>query len=199
MQSFTIYLFVILHMIYLQTWCNQLVTLCEFDHGLVIWDKFYKILKDACNPRLKSLVFGRWSDMFTNSQLMAVVIKCYLLKFDLLPYEILPLTDGLLTVLQCDFSWDERQTVFIILDKSVSELMVGFSSFWRVIQTEVLKTGLFGMKDFEGNNWWTRLPPWFFAQMHDDDASIWTRCDDTEGHFKKPLHPSTLRRSHSGG
>ncbi len=160
------------------------------------------ILKDACNPRLKSLVFDRWSDMFTNSQLMGVVIKFDLLPFKNLTFYLMKFCHWQMvcrTVLQCDFSWDERQTVFIVLDKSVSELMLVFSSFWGVIQTEVLKTGLFGMKDFEGNNWWTRLPPWFFAQMHDDDASIWTRGDDAEGHFKKPLHPSTLRRSHSGG
>ncbi len=37
-----------------------------------------KILKDSYNPRLKSVVFDRWFDMFTDSRLMAVVIKFHL-------------------------------------------------------------------------------------------------------------------------
>ncbi len=76
-------------------------------------------------------------------------------------------------------------------------------------QTEVLKTshfkGPFGMKDFEGYNWWTLWAPMILCadSLHDDGASVWARDDDAKGHFKKqlfgPLHPSTLQSSHSGG
>ncbi len=34
-----------------------------------------KILKDSYNPRLKSVDFDRWFDMFTDSRLMAVAIN----------------------------------------------------------------------------------------------------------------------------
>ncbi len=37
-----------------------------------------KILKDSCNPRLKSVVFDRWFDMSTDSRLMAVAINFFL-------------------------------------------------------------------------------------------------------------------------
>ncbi len=40
--------------------------------------QIYKILKDIYNPRLKSVVFDRWLDMFTDSRLMAVAIKFHL-------------------------------------------------------------------------------------------------------------------------
>ncbi len=40
------------------------LTLCDFGHDLVIWRKILKILKDSYNPRLKSVVFDRWFDMF---------------------------------------------------------------------------------------------------------------------------------------
>ncbi len=72
-------------------------------------------------------------------------------------------------------------------------------------QTELLKTGHFkgpfGMKEFEGYNWWTLRPPMILCtdSFHDDGASIWTRDDDAEGHFKEqlfgtptPLNPSKL-------
>ncbi len=60
-------------------------------------------------------------------------------------------------------------------------------------QTEVLKTGHFkgpfGIKDFEGYNWWTLGAPMILCadSLHDDGASMWTRDDDAEGHFKKQL------------
>ncbi len=37
-----------------------------------------KILKDSCNPRLKSVVFDRWFDMSNDSRLMAVAINFFL-------------------------------------------------------------------------------------------------------------------------
>ncbi len=36
------------------------------------------ILKDSCNPRLKSVVFDRWFDMFSDSRLVAVASQFYL-------------------------------------------------------------------------------------------------------------------------
>ncbi len=48
------------------------------------WPRFgrlrqiFKILKDSCNPRLKSVVFDRWFDMSTDSWLMAVAINFFL-------------------------------------------------------------------------------------------------------------------------
>ncbi len=50
-------------------------------HTVRFWQRFgrlrqiLKILKDSYNPRLKSVVFDRWFDMFTDSRLMAVAIK----------------------------------------------------------------------------------------------------------------------------
>ncbi len=50
------------------------LTLCDFGHlGQIL-----KILKDSCNPRLKSVVFDRWFDMSTDSRLMAVAIIFFL-------------------------------------------------------------------------------------------------------------------------
>ncbi len=46
--------------------------------SLVFGVNLLKILKDSCNPRLKSVVFDRWFDMFTDSRLMAVAIKFHL-------------------------------------------------------------------------------------------------------------------------
>jgi len=69
---------------------------------------------------------------------------------------------------------------------------------WRHIevsfQTEVLKISHFkrpfGMKDFEGYNWWTLRAPMILCMMTAPPY------DDAEGHFKKqmfgPLHPSKL-------
>ncbi len=59
------------------------------------------------------------------------------------------------------------------------------------------------MKDFEGYNRWTLRAPMILCadSLHDDGAFVWGRDDDEEGHFKKqlfgPLHPLTLRSSHS--
>ncbi len=53
-------------------------------HTVRIWPRFgrlrqnLKILKDSYNPRLKSVVFDCWFDMFTDSRLMAVAIKFHL-------------------------------------------------------------------------------------------------------------------------
>ncbi len=53
-------------------------------HTVRFWPRFarlrqiLKILKDSYNPRLKSVVFDRWFDMFTDSRLMAVAIKFHL-------------------------------------------------------------------------------------------------------------------------
>ncbi len=53
-------------------------------HTVRFWPRFgslrqiFKILKDSYNPRLKSVVFDRWFDMFTDSRLMAVEIKFHL-------------------------------------------------------------------------------------------------------------------------
>ncbi len=53
-------------------------------HTVRFWSRFghlrqiLKILKDSYNPRLKSVVFDRWFDMFTDSWLMAVAIKFHL-------------------------------------------------------------------------------------------------------------------------
>ncbi len=53
-------------------------------HTVQFWPQFgrlrqiVKILKDSYNPRLKSVVFDRWFDMFTDSRLMAVAIKFHL-------------------------------------------------------------------------------------------------------------------------
>ncbi len=73
-----------------------------------------KIQKDFYNPRLKSEVFDCWFDMFNDSRLMA--------KFDFRQ------NSGSQkiwrTVLQCDFSNDEHQTVFIFQDKLWAELML---------------------------------------------------------------------------
>ncbi len=50
------------------------LTRCDFGGDLIVWE----ILKDSYNPRLKSVVFDRWFDMFTDSRLMAVAIKFHL-------------------------------------------------------------------------------------------------------------------------
>ncbi len=63
--------------------CNKLVYFCMLSpaHTVRFWPRFghlrqiWKILKDSYNPRLKSAVFDRWFDMFTDSRLMAVAIK----------------------------------------------------------------------------------------------------------------------------
>ncbi len=53
-------------------------------HTVRFWPRFgrlrqiLKILKDSYNPRLKSVVFDRWFDMFKDSRLMAVAIKFHL-------------------------------------------------------------------------------------------------------------------------
>ncbi len=53
-------------------------------HTVRFWPRFgrlrqiLKILKYSYNPRLKSVDFDRWFDMFTDSQLMAVAIKFHL-------------------------------------------------------------------------------------------------------------------------
>ncbi len=53
-------------------------------HTVRFWPRFghlgqiLKILKDSCNPRLKSVVFDRWFDMSTDSRLMAVAINFFL-------------------------------------------------------------------------------------------------------------------------
>ncbi len=53
-------------------------------HTVRFWPRFghlgqiLKILKDSCNPRLKSVVFDRWFDMSTGSRLMAVAINFFL-------------------------------------------------------------------------------------------------------------------------
>ncbi len=53
-------------------------------HTVRFWPRFarlrqiLKILKDSYNPRLKSVDFDRWFDMFTDSRLMAVAIKFHL-------------------------------------------------------------------------------------------------------------------------
>ncbi len=63
-----------------------------------------KILKDSCNPRLKSVVFDRWFDMSTDSRLMAVAINFFPpIKF----WQCQKISD---TFLQCDISYDNRQT-----------------------------------------------------------------------------------------
>ncbi len=53
-------------------------------HTVRFWPRFgrlrqiLKILKDSCNPRLKSVVFDRWFDMSTDRRLMAVAINFFL-------------------------------------------------------------------------------------------------------------------------
>ncbi len=53
------------------------LTLCDL---ATIWssETNLEILKDSCNPRLKSVVFDRWFDMSTDSRLMAVAINFFL-------------------------------------------------------------------------------------------------------------------------
>ncbi len=64
----------------------KMVTVCP-GHIVRFWPRFgrlrqnWKILKDFYNTRLKSIVFDCWFDMFTDSRLMAIVIK-----FDLRRY-----------------------------------------------------------------------------------------------------------------
>ncbi len=70
----------------------------------------------------------------------------------------------------------------------------GYIPLWRALegsfQTEVLKTshfkGPFGMKDFEGYNWWALRAPMILCaeSLHDDGASVWARDDDAEGQFQ---------------
>ncbi len=56
------------------------------------------------------------------------------------------------------------------------------------------------MKDFEVYNWWTLRAPMILCadSLHDDDASVWARDDDAEGHFKKqlfgPLQPKLKKK-----
>ncbi len=73
---------------------NQAVVLWHIDqtvssglnpaHTVWFWPRFgclrqiLKILKDSYNPLLKSVVFDRWLDMFTDSRLMAVAIRFHL-------------------------------------------------------------------------------------------------------------------------
>ncbi len=63
--------------------CEQLRKLSPA-HTVGFWPRFgrlrqiLKILKDSCNPRLKSVVFDRWFDMSTDSRLMAVAINFFL-------------------------------------------------------------------------------------------------------------------------
>ncbi len=115
------------------------------------------------------------------------------------------------------------QNNLIIAPRTVGAFQTGYIALRRALrsennhgchiegsfQTEVLKTshfkGPFVVKDFEGYNWWTLRAPMILCadSLHDDCASVWTRHNDAEGLFKKelfgPLHPSTLRSSHSGG
>ncbi len=63
---------------------NLDISLLSPAHTVRFWPRFgrlrqiLKILKDSYNPRLKSVVFDRWFDMFTDSRLMAVAIKFHL-------------------------------------------------------------------------------------------------------------------------
>ncbi len=54
--------------------CAILPTICSSETNF----ENPKILKDSCNPRLKSVVFDRWFDMSTDSRLMAVAINFFL-------------------------------------------------------------------------------------------------------------------------
>ncbi len=53
-------------------------------HTVRFWPQFgrlrliLKILKDSYNPRLKSVVFDRWFDIFTDSQLIIVAIQFHI-------------------------------------------------------------------------------------------------------------------------
>ncbi len=68
-------------------------------------------------------------------------------------------------------------------------------------QTEVLKIshfkGPFGLKDFEGYNWWTRRAPMILCadSLHDDGASVWWRrraLQETVVWSPTPFNPSKL-------
>ncbi len=79
--------------------------------SLVFGVNLLKILKDSCNPRLKSVVFDRWFDMFTDSRLMAVAIKFHLRR-----------NSGIVRrfgAQSCsvNISYDKTQTVFIFQGK----------------------------------------------------------------------------------
>ncbi len=74
--------------------------------------------KDSYNPRLKSVDFDRWFDMFTDSRLMAVAIKFHLRRKFWQCQKIWR------TVLQCDYPYDECQTVSVFQDKLWAELML---------------------------------------------------------------------------
>ncbi len=64
--------------------CHLHLTHLSPAHTVGFWPRFgrlrqiLKILKDSCNPRLKSVVFDRWFDMSTDSRLMAVAINFFL-------------------------------------------------------------------------------------------------------------------------
>ncbi len=66
-------LFLPIYLIHMHT---KMRTLSIISHGRL--RQILKILKDSYNPRLKSVVFDRWFDMFTDSRLMAVAIKFHL-------------------------------------------------------------------------------------------------------------------------
>ncbi len=76
-----------------------------------------KILKDSYNPRLKSVDFDRWFDMFTDSRLMAVAIKFHLRR-----------SSGSVRRFgeqSCsDYPYDECQTVSVFQHKLWAELML---------------------------------------------------------------------------
>ncbi len=76
-----------------------------------------KILKDSYDPRLKSVVFYHWFDMFTDSRLMAVDQKR-----SISPPKFCQCWFGTLSC--SDISCDETQTVFVFQDKLWAELML---------------------------------------------------------------------------
>ncbi len=85
-------------------------------HTVRFWPRFgrlrqiLKILKDSYNPWLKSVVFDRWFDMFTDSRLMA----CDQISP---PTKFWQCQKIWRTVLQCDYPYDECQTVSVFQDK----------------------------------------------------------------------------------
>ncbi len=92
-------------------------------HTVRFWPRFarlrqiLKILKDSYNPRLKSVDFDRWFDMFTDSQLMA----CDQISP---PTKFWQCQKIWRTVLQCGYPYDECQTVSVFQDKLWAELML---------------------------------------------------------------------------
>ncbi len=73
-----------LHSLEESSWQHTRLLTLSPAHTVGFWPRFgrlrqiLKILKDSCNPRLKSVVFDRWFDMSTDSRLMAVAINFFL-------------------------------------------------------------------------------------------------------------------------